>query len=245
MERNEVRKLTEKVEGWLTEYEGELLYDLARNCTGKGVIVEIGSWKGKSTIWLANGSKKAKKIKVYAIDPHTGSSEHRRMLGEVWTYEEFKRNIEEANVSDIVVPVQATSAEAANMLDFPVELIFIDGSHEYELVKLDFQSWFPKVAVGGIMAFHDTFRNTGPRSVVEESLCKSTNFRNLRFAGSIAFAEKVVHNSITERLTNRYTLFLRDLYDLAFYDMYESVTKLPLPQTIREVGRKLLESLRW
>ena len=44
------RKLTQRVEGWLTEREGRLLFNLARKCSGKGVIVEIESWKGKSTI---------------------------------------------------------------------------------------------------------------------------------------------------------------------------------------------------
>lgn len=245
MERNEVSRLAERVEGWLTEYEGRLLYDLARNCTGKGVIVEVGSWKGKSTIWLANGSKKGKGVKVYAIDPHTGSSEHRRVFGEVWTFEEFKRNIRLANVNDVVIPILATSAEAANTFEKPVELIFIDGSHEYELVKSDFGSWFPKVAVGGIMAFHDTFRGTGPRRVVKECLGESLNFRNIKFGGSICYAEKVLHNSITERLANRQTFLLRDLYDLVFYDLYESIIKLPLPRPIRDIGKRLLSSLPW
>ncbi|WP_455277747.1 hypothetical protein [[Eubacterium] cellulosolvens] len=60
-EKGRIKKLTDKVEGWLTDKEGELLYKLAKQCTGKGVIVEIGSWKGKSTIWLGMGSKNGKK----------------------------------------------------------------------------------------------------------------------------------------------------------------------------------------
>jgi predicted O-methyltransferase YrrM len=243
LERSEVGKLAERVQGWLTDYEGALLYELARNCTGKGVIVEIGSWKGKSTIWLASGSKKGKKIKVYAVDPHTGSSEHRRAFGKIRTFEEFDRNLKEARVNDIVVPILATSAEAANVFKEPVELIFIDGSHEYEMAKLDFQSWFPKVVNGGIMAFHDSFRGTGPRRVVEESLCKSPNFRNLTFAGSIGFAEKVTSNSMGERFRNRFTVLLRGLYELGFYDVYESMTKFPLPRVIREIGKRLLRTL--
>src|SRR5204862_2126445 len=54
--------------GWLTPKEGRLLYELARGCTGRGVIVEIGSWKGKSTIWLASGSRRGPGVFVYAID---------------------------------------------------------------------------------------------------------------------------------------------------------------------------------
>lgn len=55
--KEEIKKLVERVDGWLTHGEGGLLYNLAKNCKGNGVIVEIGSWKGKSTIWLGAGSK--------------------------------------------------------------------------------------------------------------------------------------------------------------------------------------------
>ncbi|MCS6951010.1 MAG: class I SAM-dependent methyltransferase, partial [bacterium] len=82
--RRELLALTEKVEGWLTVEEGELLYQLARACKGKGVIVEIGSFKGKSTIWLAKGSLAGAGVRVFAIDPHTGSEEHRQDGQPVW-----------------------------------------------------------------------------------------------------------------------------------------------------------------
>ncbi len=156
MNIEEVKKFTNKVEGWLTDKEGETLYNLAKNCKGNGVIVEIGSWKGKSTIWIASGSKSGNKVKVYAIDPHTGSSEHQKEGEKIYTFEEFKKNIKNAKVDDIVVPLVKTSEDAAKNFDEPIELIFIDGAHEYESVKLDFDLWFPKVINGGIMAFHDT-----------------------------------------------------------------------------------------
>lgn len=53
----QIRKVVEKVDGWLTEAKGKLLYDLVEKCRGESVIVEIGFWKGKSKIWLAYGSK--------------------------------------------------------------------------------------------------------------------------------------------------------------------------------------------
>jgi hypothetical protein len=67
MEIDEIKKLVFKINGWLTDKEGELLYNLAKNCTGKGVIVEIGSWKGKSTIWLGKGSKAGKKLRFMQL----------------------------------------------------------------------------------------------------------------------------------------------------------------------------------
>lgn len=215
MRIDEIKKLADKVDGWLTDREGGLLYNLAKNCTGGGVIVEIGSWQGKSTIWLGRGSKKGNNVKIYAIDPHTGASEHKERYGEVWTFEEFKKNIIVAKVDDITIPIVKTSEVAAKNFDEPVELIFIDGAHEYELVKLDFELWFPKVINGGIMAFHDTRGRRGPAKVVEELVYKSKNFRNVRFVDTITFAEKVRQNSIKDRLINRCVLLLKKLYRFA------------------------------
>jgi predicted O-methyltransferase YrrM len=96
-----VKEIANRIEGWLSDSEGEFLYKSARGVSGRGVIVGIGSFKGKSTIWLAKGSKDGDRAKVYAIDPHTGSSEHRKR-GDVWTFDHFRENLEMAGVDDIV-----------------------------------------------------------------------------------------------------------------------------------------------
>lgn len=217
MTKEEVQKLANPLEGWLINKEGQLLYDLAKNCSGKGVIVEIGSWKGKSTTWLAHGSKEGNKVKVYAIDPHTGSPEHQKN-GKVWTFDQFKENIKKTGIEDMVIPIVKTSEEAAKYFNEPVELIFIDGAHEYEMVKKDFEYWFPKVIEGGIMAFHDTAgwaRQHGPDQVVEEFVYKSRNFKKVQLVGSITYGTKTTKNSITDQIKNRTTLFQKYLYDTA------------------------------
>jgi predicted O-methyltransferase YrrM len=214
-EIEEIRKLTKNVDGFLSEQEGEFLYKLAKNCAGKGVIVEIGSWKGKSTIWLAAGSKVGKRIKVYAIDPHTGSSEHKAMYGKVWTFPEFKKNIKMAKVNDIVVPIVKTSEEAAKNFNKPVELLFIDGAHEYEFVKKDAELWIPKVVNGGFVAFYDVTGWPGPRKVFQKFVCRSKNFKNIGLCGSIGFAQKIKKVSIKDRLRNYYFLLLIYLFPLS------------------------------
>src|SRR5947209_9640617 len=124
----DVRAIANACEGWLTDREGELLYTLARRCTGAGSIVEIGSWKGRSTIWLAYGSKHGSGMPVHAVDPHTGSPNLRRLFGEaIWTYDDFLHNIAAAGAADIVIPHVQTSAEAAATITGPVELVFVDG----------------------------------------------------------------------------------------------------------------------
>jgi MMP 1-O-methyltransferase len=199
----EVRKLTAGIDGWLTEDEGELLFNLAKRCTGSGAIVEVGSWKGKSTIWLGKGSLVGSKVKVWAVDPHTGSGEHHRYLGSVWTFDDFKRNINTAGLNGVVAPLVARSADAAGNFPEPIELVFIDGAHDYASVKADFELWFPKVIEGGIVAFHDTTFWDGPRRIVLETLCASRQFGGVRLVGSIAYARKVRQNSIQDRVRNR------------------------------------------
>jgi glycosyltransferase involved in cell wall biosynthesis/predicted O-methyltransferase YrrM len=204
-----MKKITTRIEGWLTDDEGKFLYCAARNCTGKGVIVEIGSWKGKSTFFIGKGSEGAGKIKIYAIDPHLEGS-----------YEEFKRNIKNAELNDIVIPVVKTSEEAAKDFTEPVEFIFIDGDHEYESVKKDFELWFPKLINKGIIAFHDTVAWPGPRKVVKKHIYTSRYFKNVGFVDSITFAQKTIKNSLKDRFRNRSLLFLKNRYVLFLKNLF-------------------------
>ncbi len=220
-----VEALAGTIEGWLSEPEGRLLYELARNCTGRGVIVEIGSWKGRSTIWLASGSKAGSAVPVHAIDPHTGSPEHRPGGARVATFEEFRANVARAGVDDLVVPMVQPSLEAAVAFTLPVELVFIDGDHAYEAVLADFHAWFPKVVDGGVIAFHDTIGWEGPERVAEEHLYRSSRFRGVRLCGSIAYGIKTAHATAAQQARNRYALGLKRAVQTA--------RRLPMPRALR------------
>lgn len=233
-ETDRIKEITGKMEGWLAEGEGLLLYSLAKKCN-RGVIVEIGSWKGKSTIWLASGSKRGKKARVYAIDPHIGSSEHRKMFGKVWTFEEFKKNIKKARVDDVIVPMVKKSENAAKNFDKPVGLAFIDGAHEYGMVALDYNLWFPKLIDGGVMAFHDTILSPGPAKLVEEKLCLSSCFKDVGFIGSITYGTKVRQNSLIDRARGRYVIFLRRVY--SFANRFRG-----LPAPVKRLGKKAIKA---
>lgn len=197
-----LQNLTVGIDGWLTDDEGTLLFQLASECTGRGVIVEVGSWKGKSTIWLGRGSMAGRNVRVCAIDPHTGSEEHRETFGRVNTFEEFRRNIDAAGLTQLVTPIVRASQDAATTFNEPIELLFIDGAHDYTSTKADFEAWFPRVVNGGIVAFHDTTGWDGPRRVVMEDVCMSRKFGGVRLVGSIAYAAKVTENSTRDRLRN-------------------------------------------
>ena len=159
--------------GWCDAEEGEALYNYAKAGEGEGVIVEIGSFAGKSAIYLGMGAKDGQREKVYTIDCHTLPRE----MGASWTnrtdehgvfipedsFEELKKNIKKAELSDWVIPILGYSKDVARTWDNPVRLLFIDGSHDYDSVKNDFFSWEKHVVEGGIIGFHDSMGNIRDR----------------------------------------------------------------------------------
>lgn len=189
------------MEGWLSDKEADILFRLASRCTGKGAIVEIGSWKGKSTTCLALGSQRGAGTNITAIDPHTGSSEH----GDVDTYEEFLRNIEKNGIADIVKPVRKRSQDVGKEWTTPVELLWIDGAHEYEFVLQDLKVWEPHLIEGGVIAFHDSSM-PGPWKVIEDHLYKGSKFHSVRFVHGITYATK----GKATPLRNRCMMMLRN-----------------------------------
>ena len=223
-----LRALTADIPGWLTDEEGEALYELAKQCTGRGVIVEIGSWKGKSTTCLGLGSKAGRNVPVFAIDPHAD-----------YRFGEFKANMDRAGIADLVTPIASRSQDAAEGFDRPIELLFVDGSHDYEDVKADFDQWMPKLVEGGTVAVHDTTLWEGPKRVVEDNIYRSTTFKNVRFVfGSTTVATKVRRNTPADRLRARYSLTLKRGFELA----YHARTLIPDPAT--RAARRVLKAIR-
>jgi MMP 1-O-methyltransferase len=214
MTKHEIADLVRPVDGWLFDGEARLLFELARTADPAGVIVEIGSWKGKSTICLAKGSEAGPRLKVYAIDPHIGSEEH-HATGQIWTFEEFQANIRTAGVQDSVIPMVKTSTAAAKEFTMPVSLVFIDGAHDYDSVKADFEAWFPKVIEGGMVAFHDTTGWEGPRRLVRTALFRNPQIRGANFCWSLAYGQKRQRRSAIARLANLGRLLLKMVQELA------------------------------
>jgi predicted O-methyltransferase YrrM len=152
----EIKKTTENIQGWCNDQGAFLLYALALNFAPGNVIVELGSWKGLSTVWLANAVKDKNdgKSLVYAVDTWDGSLEHKDMLKEYekdQLYKEFLNNILSAGVSDFIIPLRGDTISITRQ--WPIEreigLLHIDASHEYDSVRKDFEFWSPLVMRGG------------------------------------------------------------------------------------------------
>jgi len=120
-------------------------------------FIEIGSWKGKSSAYLAVEIINSKKnITLDCIDTWKGSSEHVAYENIISDdlYELFIKNI--SSLLSVINPVRLDSISASkNYEDKTIDFIFIDGSHDYENVKADINAWLPKVKFGGIISGHD------------------------------------------------------------------------------------------
>jgi MMP 1-O-methyltransferase len=217
--------------GMLTAAEVDCLFKLGQFNQCEGVIVEIGSWKGKSTLALARGAATVHKEKIYAIDPHRIQLEEGYLDD---TEAEFLANIKQGGAECQVVPMIMTSAAAAQVWNKPVRLLWIDGDHRYEPAKLDFTFWEPHVVEGGIIAMHDTIRKKGPKRVLWEKVFLSGRFQEIAIVDNITATRKVKRVSLARWIGIYLTLALRAVYIAA--------RKSSVPNS-KELGRILLRRL--
>jgi len=195
--------------GMLTQSEVDCLYQLGQFNEKNGVIVEIGSWKGKSTVALSLGATKAHSEKIYAIDPHRVMPEEGYLED---TEAAFRNNIERAGIADRVVPMIMTSEDAAKGWNQPVRLLWIDGDHRYQPTKLDFSLWEPHLVEGGILAMHDTIRKNGPKKVLWEQVFRCSRFQEIAIVDNITAMRKVRKATAVSKFRKAVTLALRALY---------------------------------
>lgn len=184
-------KEAETVEGFLSENEMRFLALLAACPTAEGDVLEIGSFKGKSTIILAKAAQLAGEAKIYAVDPLTAPSETDPDLrGDESSLKDFKLNIERCNVADVIEFHQTFSYNLAETWTRPLRFLWIDGDHTYKGTKLDFDGFAPFLSDGAIVAIHDVLHafDGGVRVFMEEVLL-SPNFGACGFCGSIGWAQ--------------------------------------------------------
>jgi MMP 1-O-methyltransferase len=184
-------RLSLSTPGFLAENEIRFLGILAACTPASGVMVEIGSFKGKSTVMLATMADKYGLGPVIAIDPHQGLS----YLGpdvpqQSPTFDEFLSSIKSAGVDSQVEVRRAYSRDVARNWSRPIRLLWIDGDHSYKGCKEDFDLFSPHLAEGGVVAFHDTLNAfEGPIRVFVEEVLRSDCFGPSGFVHSIAWSQ--------------------------------------------------------
>jgi len=160
-------------ENWFTY--ANLYRDMVLGSSSGSRFVEVGSWKGKSSSFMAvEIANSNKNIEFYCVDTWMGSSEHKGMKEIDFLYETFIQNMKP--LEKYYVPIRKPSIEAANQFqDHSLDFVFIDASHEYEDVKNDIKAWLPKVKKNGILAGHDYYigendYHLGVKKAVDECL---------------------------------------------------------------------------
>ena len=163
--------LAESVKGFMPPDEGLALYEAA--CAAGAAVpgaafVEIGSWCGKSSVYLGAAARERGTV-LFAVDHHRGSEENQAGwehhdpslvdpdVEKMDTLPVFRRTIHDAGLEETVIAVIGDSPTVARHWFTPCALVFIDGGHGAEPAHRDYDSWVPKVAHGGLLAIHDVF----------------------------------------------------------------------------------------
>lgn len=175
------------VEGWLTEAQAARLWRAARDVAPGGRIVEIGSFRGRSTIVLALAAPEAE---IVAIDPHAGND---RGPQEIHGYEDaadedfevFHRNLAAAGVDERVRHIRRFSAEALGEVDGAVDVLYVDGAHRFGPARDDLVRWGRRVVPGGRLLVHDSFSSIGVTLALLTSLAVGADFEYVGRDGSL------------------------------------------------------------
>jgi predicted O-methyltransferase YrrM len=152
-----------EVPGYLSWAEGYALMSLAQEWPVEGDVVEVGSFKGKSTCYLAEGCRRSGRGMVFAVDHFMGSPEHQKggheetaeIVETGSTFPQFLANLDRYGLLRLVAPIKASSQAAARDFSASARMVFIDGDHSYEGTQTDFEAWFPHVRDRGLVCFHD------------------------------------------------------------------------------------------
>ncbi len=225
-----VMDLVADVDGWMTPGQASTLFDAARRCPASGAIVEIGSFRGRSTIVLASGAPP--EVAVVAIDPHAGNDRGPQELDgyqdEAGTdHAVFLANLQRAGVAGRVRHLRMFSDEALDHVDGQIEVLYIDGAHRYAPALADIESWGARVADGGTMLIHDSFSSIGVTAALLRALVGGSRFRYVGRSRSMTIYRADLGRGLRTRVANG----ARQLAQLPWF--------------VKNVLLKVMLSLRW
>ena len=186
--------------------EGLALYEIARAYAGVGPIAEIGTYCGKSTIYLAAAARAAGQL-VLTVDHHHGSEENQPgweyhdtelvdpATGRLDTLPHFRSTLAASGLEEHVIAIVGRSADVARLWRTQLGMLFIDGGHTDAAAVADYEGWAPWVAPGGALAIHDVFPDPAdggqaPYRIYLRAM-NSGGFAEVRVEGSLRVLERV------------------------------------------------------
>jgi len=201
----ELMRTAEAAPGFMPAAEGLALFAAAAAYSRRGPVLEIGSYCGKSTIYLAAAARDAGQV-VVTVDHHRGSEEHQPgweyhdpdlvdpATGRLDTLPSLRGTLAAAGLEEHVVVVVGRSAAVARLWGMPLGLVFIDGGHTEAAAVTDYEGWAPWVAPGGALAIHDVFPDPAdggrPPYLIYRRALASGAFTEVRAVGSLRLLER-------------------------------------------------------
>lgn len=198
---DDLRKAAEAARGFMPPDEGLALWEAARSVEVDGPFLEVGSYCGKSALYLGAAARDRGRV-LFAVDHHRGSEENQ--AGWEWhepdlvdpdtdlidTLPTFRRTVREAGLESHVVAMVGDSPTVARYWTTPLALLFIDGGHGVEPARADYEGWTPHVAPGGLLLIHDVFPDPAdggrpPYEQIYRPALASGRFTELRAVGSL------------------------------------------------------------
>jgi MMP 1-O-methyltransferase len=168
--REQARRVAEEAKGFLAVAEGMRLYELSLEGSAWAPCLEIGSYCGKSTVYLGEGCRETGRHPLFTVDHHRGSEEQQpgqayfdpalysAELGGTNTLPWLLRNLRRAGLEDWVIPIISESTRLGRFWSpGGLGLLFIDGGHSEEDVLGDYRTWAHQVIRGGYLCVHDVF----------------------------------------------------------------------------------------
>ena len=186
---DELRTAVRDVDGWLSDDQVARLYGAAAGTHAGQQVVEIGSFRGRSTIVLAGGVPEG--VGIVAIDPHAGNDRGPQEISgfeaqAAGDHQAFLANLSAAGVADRVRHIRASSDQAHGEVSGPIAVLFIDGAHRYTQARSDVRSWGARVEPGGTMLIHDAFSSVGVTLAISRELTFGDRFRYVGRSRSLA-----------------------------------------------------------
>jgi predicted O-methyltransferase YrrM len=199
-------ELARAARGFMPDDEGLALHRLARERLPRGPVLEIGTYCGKSALYLGAAAREVGGV-VLTVDHHRGSEENQigwehhdstlvdPATGRMDTLPSFRRAVEEAGLEDVVVAILGDSTTVARIWRTPLSLLFIDGGHGDAPARADYTGWAPWVMAGGLLAIHDVFPDPAdggrpPYDVYLRALA-SGSFEEVEAVGSLRVLRRV------------------------------------------------------
>jgi predicted O-methyltransferase YrrM len=206
----ELKRAADAATGFMPVAEGLALCETAEAYAAVGPVLEVGSYCGKSAIYLAAGVRAARtagiRQQVVTVDHHRGSEEHQPgweyhdpslidpESGRFDTLPRLRATLAAAGVEDDVVVIVGRSVDAARLWRTPLGMLFIDGGHTDAAAQWDYEGWAPWVALSGVLAIHDVYQDPAdggqaPFRIYQRALASGA-FTEVRHEGSLRVLER-------------------------------------------------------